>query len=150
MRRSLGNFTRVINQPTSIPLLCNCRKRCGSEQKLYEITSATRRSWSGYYSVTDRFISQWGVIPYAEGTRVALRQRDSCLSSTCRSIAKASKKSLLSAPWSIFPTVALMAEHTATDVLSAMPTCMYKSKILPFMINSCTYYKCRAFCTRHF
>lgn len=148
LRRSLGNFTL----PTSIPLLCN------SAGKNVAVSRNSTRShlppggsfWVSYYGVTDSLISQWGVILYAGGLQFALRQRDLRLSFVCRSIARTSKKSLLSAPWNICPTAAPMAKHMATDVFSAMPTCTYKSKTLSFMINSCTYYKCRAGFIIHF
>lgn len=128
LRRSLGNFTL----PTSIPLFCN------SAGKNVAVSRNSTRShlppggsfWVSYYGVTDSLISQWGVILCAGGLQFALRQRDLRLSFVCRSIARTSKKSLLSAPWNICPTAALMAKHMATDAFSAMPTCTYKSKTL--------------------
>lgn len=42
-----------------------------------------------------------------------------------------SSKSLPSAPWNTYPTVALMATHMATGVPSAMRTCKYRSETLP-------------------
>lgn len=130
----------------SIPLLCSkAGKDSGSEQKQYKITSAIRRTLGvGYDDVTASFISQWCVFPCAGGSQFALCLRDSYLFPVCRPSARTSKKSLLSAPWNMCPTVALMAKPTATDVLSATPTCKYRSETFPFMISSRACCECRA------
>lgn len=146
LRRPLGNFTLLIKQSTSIPLFCNKTGRDAAVRKQYKITSAIRRTLgAGYDDVTASFIFQWGVIPNAGGCHSLLSGRGTqYLSSVCRPFARTTKKSPLSAPWNTCPTVALMAKPTPTDVLSATPTCTYRSETFPFMINSCTCCECRA------
>lgn len=146
LRRSLGNFTLVVKEPASIPLLCN-----GAGEDLAVSRNSTRSHLppGGNLELVimvmlRQFHFSAGCHSLGWGGHGLRSGRDSCLSSVCRSIARASKKSLLSAPWNTCPTAALTAKHTATDVFSAMPTCTYESKTLPFMINSYTYYERRA------